>query len=299
MKTTILAIKSVQSKIFTIRGVQVMIDYDLAELYQVETKVLNQAVTRNIARFPEKFRFQLSQKEYDEYERSLRSQIVTSKSGRGGRRYLPYVFTEQGVSMLSAVLKSETAVTISIQIMDAFVEMRKFISNNAILFQEIKQIKDVLKSHDSKFDQVFKAIESRNLKPSEGIFFDGQIYDAYTFASDLVRSAKSSIIIIDNYVDDTVLTLLNKRIKGCSATIYTQKISKELHLDLKKHNEQYPSIEIKLLKKSHDRFLIIDENTLYHIGASLKDLGKKWFAFSKFKNGAKEMLTMLEKRLIL
>ena len=268
---------NINDKIYTIRGVQVMLDEDLAALYEVETKVLNQAVKRNIERFPETFRFQITD---DEFNR-LRSQIVTSNI-RGGRRYLPYVFTEQGVAMLSAVLRSDTAVKMSIKIIKAFVTMRRFISSNVQIFQRLDILEIKQYETDKKIDGVLNAIERRDVKPKQGIFFDGQIFDAYVFISNLIRSAKESIVLIDNYVDDSVLTLFSKRREGVAVVIYTKNITEQLRLDLDKYNSQYQHIVIKEFKRSHDRFIIIDDNEVYHIGASLKDLGKRWFAFSKF-----------------
>ncbi len=278
----IVKIDDITNRIYTLRGVQVMLDEDLAKLYEVKTKVLNQAVKRNKERFPDEFMFQLTEEEYE----NLRSQIVTSSWG--GRRYLPYAFTEQGVAMLSAVLKSKTAVEVSIQIMKAFVAMRKFILNNAEIFARLEKAEYKLIEHDKKLDEVFNALENKGEIPSQGIFFDGQIFDAYSFVSDLIRSAEKSIILIDNYIDDSVLTLLTKRNANVRSLIIVNKITKSLQLDLEKHNSQYPPIEIKEVNNIHDRFLIIDENEIYHIGASLKDLGKKVFAFSKMnKNGLK------------
>jgi len=282
----------IQSRIYTIRGLQVMIDNDLADIYGVEVKRLNEQVKRNTERYPTEFCFQLSEEE----RQNLKSQFATSSWG--GRRTNPYAFTEQGVAMLSGVLKSETAVRTSIQIINAFVAMRRFIATNAQVFQRLgaverKQI-EYKEETDQKFEQIFNAIEERSIKPKQGIFFDGQIFDAYRFVSDLFRTAKKSIIIIDNYIDDTVLTHLTKRHNTVSVTILTKTISKQLALDVKKFNEQYPAIEIKEFDNSHDRFLIIDDKTVYHFGASLKDLGKKWFAFSKMDIGAAEMLTRLE-----
>jgi len=281
--------EEIQNRIYTIRDVQVMLDEDLALLYGVETKVLNQAVKRNSERFPEEFMFQITD---DEFNR-LRSQIVTSNQ-RGGRRYLPYAFTEQGVAMLSAVLRSETAVKISVQIIKAFVAMRRFIAANARIFQrldtlEIKQI-----DTDKKIDKVLNAIESKEIQPKQGIFFDGQIFDAYKFVADLIRTAKNSIILIDNYIDDSVLTILTKRRKNVKVIIFTKSISKQLALDVKKFNAQYPSVELKKFSKAHDRFLIIDDKEVYHFGASLKDLGKKWFAFSKLDKTAFSLLQNLK-----
>ena len=292
---------NIKSRIYTIRGMQVMLDEDLAELYTVGTKVLNQAVKRNSERFPEHFMFQLTEEEFKilksqfvtSSEWSLRSQIVTLDKGRGThRKYLPFVFTEQGVAMLSGILKSEIAVQVSIQIMDAFVVMRKFISTKAQLFQRIDRTEQKLLDHDTKFDELFNLIEERGLKPDKGIFFDGQIFDAYTFVSDIIRTAQESIILIDNYVDDSVLTLLSKRKEDVRVIIFTKDIPKQLALDVAKYNLQYSPIEVREFKEAHDRFLIIDDAIVYHFGASLKDLGKKWFGFSKFD---KEALIMLEK----
>jgi phage regulator Rha-like protein len=294
----IVPVENIQSMIFTVRGVQVMVDRDLAAIYGVETRVLNQAVKRNIDRFPEEFRFQLTQEEYEQKD-FLRSQFVTLKKdgGRGQhRKYLPYVFTEQGVSMLSAVLRSETAVKVSIKIINAFVEMRRFIQHNANVFARLDSVERRQIAFESatgkKFEKLFQALEAG--EPSrQGIFYDGQIYDAYTFVCDLVRKAKKSLLLIDNYVDDSVLTLLSKRKPGVDAVIYTKTISKQLALDLKKHNQQYPPINIERFNDAHDRFLILDGKDIYHFGASLKDLGKKWFAFSRFETGAVDMLKKL------
>jgi len=278
----------IQSRIFTIRSLQVMLDRDLAELYEVETKALNQAVKRNIHRFPELFRFQLTQHEKDELVTNC-DRFKTLKHST----VLPYVFTEQGVSMLSAVLRSDAAIKVSIQIMEAFVGMRKFIANNAVVFQRLDHIEHQQQITETRLDRVFEAIEANEIKPRQGIFFDGQVFDAYTFVSDLVRSASKSIVLIDNYVDESTLTLLSKRQQGCTATIYTHTFSKSLQLDLQKHNAQYPPIEIKTFKQSHDRFLILDDSTIYHFGASLKDLGKKMFAFSRFDKGVLDVLGRL------
>jgi len=294
-----------------------MLDSDLAELYEVETKQLNQAVKRNIERFPSRFMFQLTMPEYNslrsqivtlELGENLKSQNVTSKikdslrfhsgtlnKGRGmHRKYLPYAFTEQGVSMLSSVLKSDIAVKVSIQIMDAFVSMRKFISKNAEIFRRLDTVEGKQIEYDKNFEKVFEAIENKEFVRKQGIFFEGQIFDAYNFVSDLIRSAKQSIVLIDNFVDDSVLTLFSKRKDGVVVIIYTKTITKQLRLDLNKHNSQYPMIKIKEFNKSHDRFMIIDNKEVYHIGASLKDLGKKWFAFSKFDKKAFGLLEKLD-----
>ena len=303
MKKEVVKIDDIQSKIYTIRGLQVMLDSDLAKMYDVETKVLNQAVKRNIDRFPEKFCFKITHKEYA----SLRSQFVTlesnspksmeknsSKKGRHSK-FEPFVFTEQGVAMLSAVLRSKMAIKASIQIMEAFVAMRKFINQNAEIFYQINSVERKLNEYktetDGKIEKVLSAIESKQIQPKQGIFFNGQVFDAYKFVSDLVRSAKKSITLIDNYVDDTVLTLFSKRKKGVCLKVLTKDVRKQLELDVKKFNTQFPPVEIKEFKDSHDRFLIIDSKEIYHIGASLKDLGKKWVVFSKMNIKTVQMLT--------
>jgi len=282
-------LKDIQKKILTVRNHQVMLDSDLAEFYGIETKMLNRAVKRNIERFPDNFIFKLTLKEWE----SLRFQTGTSKN-KGGRRYIPFVFTEQGVAMLSAVLHTKTAVKMSIQIINAFVEMRHFLMTHAQIFRrldalDIKQLKT-----DEKVESVLKALEKNKIQPEQGIFFDGQVFDAYKFINNLIRKAKKSIILIDNYIDDSILDILTKRDKNVSAAIYTKIITKQLKLDLKKHNEQYPKIEIKEFGLSHDRFIIIDNSDVYHIGASLKDLGKKWFAFSKIEIEAFSLLSKIK-----
>jgi phage regulator Rha-like protein len=284
-----------QGLIYTIRGVQVIYDSDLAELYGVEIKRLNEQVKRNRERFPEEFMFQLTDEEFA----FLRSQNATLETGRGRhRKYQPYVFTEQGVAMLSAVLRSKTAVKVSIQIIKAFVAMRKFITTNAQIFHRLDVVEQKQLEHkaetDEKFDRIFNAIESKESTPKQGIFFDGQIFDAYNFVSDLIRRAKKSIIIIDNYIDDSVLLLLTKRKKSVTVKIFTKTISKQLALDVKKYNSQYPPVEIKKFKYAHDRFIIIDDKEVFHFGASLKDLGKKWFAFSKLEKDAFRLMERLE-----
>ena len=286
-----------------------MIDRDLAKLYCVETKVLNKAVKRNIERFPKDFMFQLNENEVN----AMGSQIATSKNRtlkpkiqqynedfsrfqigtldkikRGQNiKYLPYAFTEQGVAMLSSVLRSQKAIEINIQIIRAFIEMRKYISKNLELFTRIGNVEKKQIEYDKNFEQIFNALEDKTL-PTKGIFFEGQVFDAYKFVSELIKSAKESIILIDNYVDESILTLFEKRNENVKVVIYSE-LTKQLELDLKKFNSQYEQIEIKQFNKSHDRFLIID-NKVYHFGASLKDLGKKWFAFSKMDKGFKETI---------
>ncbi len=301
-ENNLIAIDGIQNRIYTIRGVQVMLDSDLAKFYGTETKLLNRAVKRNRERFPEEFMFQLTEYEYE----GIRSQLLILKdsenlrfqngtsSGHGGRRYYPYAFTEQGVAMLSGVLRSETAVKMSIQIIKAFVAMRRLIASNAQIFQRLDTLETKQLETDQKIDHVLNAMECKEIQPKQGIFFDGQIFDAYKFVADLIRTAQISITIIDNYIDDTVLTHLTKRNEDVKVTIFTKTISKQLALDIKKFNAQYLPIEIKEFKNSHDRFIVIDNTTIYHFGASLKDLGKKWFAFSKMDIEAVEMLTRLK-----
>ncbi len=280
----------IKNLIYTIRGKQVMLDSDLAILYQVETKNLNKAVKRNIERFPVSFCFQLTEAEVQ----NLRFQSGTSSLSYGGRRYLPYVFTEPGIAMASAILRSDIAVKVSVEIMEAFVEMRRMLISNASLFHRLDKIELKQLQADQKFEDIFKALEGDKLHTEKGIFYDGEIFDAYTFISDIIRSAKISIILIDNYVDDTVLTLLGKRGRAVTATILTKNISNQLRLDLQRYNSQYPPIEVEIFSNAHDRFIIIDQTELLHIGASLKDLGKKWFAFSRMDIEVGRMLHILE-----
>ena len=287
----LLTITPIEDMIITLRGVQVIVDRDLATLYGVETKRMNEQVRRNLNRFPSRFRFQLTKEEVDEVVANCDHLLSIKYSPT-----LPYVFTEQGVAMLASVLHSDTAVDVSVKIMDAFVAMRHFIASNAQVFQRLEVIEHhqlEMSSHLTKNDhqiaEIFKRLDQENATPTQGIFFDGQIFDAYTFVSDLIRSAKKSIVLFDNYVDDTVLTMLDKRKPKVTATIYTQKVKQQLSLDLAKHNAQYQAIDVKQYDRVHDRYLCID-NTVYHIGASLKDLGKRWFSFNKMEMTAKELL---------
>ena len=281
----------IENLILDIRGQQVMLDRDLANLYGVDTKVLNQAVKRNIERFPVRFRFQLSDLERDKLVTNCdRLQMLKHSNVN------PFVFTEQGVAMLSTVLRSKTAINVSIQIMDAFTAMRQFIASNAQIFQRLdvmEQNQLAIVAHqtetDHKLEEVFRRLDSGNVQPHQGIFYDGQIFDAYTFINDRIREACTRIILIDNYIDDSVLTMLAKRADRVAATIYTKKPSTQLLLDIQKHNAQYPPIEIVTFDSSHDRFLCIDE-MVYHLGASIKDLGKKWFAFCRMEMPTSELL---------
>ena len=264
-----------EDKIFTIRGVQVIIDRDLAGLYGIDTKRLNEQVRRNGNRFLPEFMVQLSKEEWT----SLRSHFATI-NGRGRHpKYLPYAFTEHGVIMAAAILKSEIADKASVMIVKAFVAMRRFLASNAQVFQRLDRIEYKIQESDQKFEDLYSKLEEKSLAPKQGIFFDGQVYDSFTFVTALIKSATKRIVLIDNYVDETVLTMLDNRCLGVDASIHTLKISKQLQLAIDKHDKQYPAITVKVFTKAHDRFLIIDD-TIYHIGASLKDLGNKWFAFS-------------------
>ena len=287
---TVIDEENIKNKIFNIRGLSVMLDRDLAELYGVENRILNQSVKRNITRFPSEFMFQLSKDEFENWK----SQIVISNSDKMGLRKLPYVFTEQGVSMLSAILKSDTAIQTSIRIINSFINMRKSISDNVFMTKRLESLEHKQFLNDEKFDKLFDALEDKSLKLKQGIFYDGEVYDAYVFVSDLIRTAKESIVLIDNYCDDSVLTLLSKMDKNVKCSIYTKNITKQLQLDIKKYNAQYPHIILKKFDSSHDRFIILDSKEVYHIGASLKDLGKKWFAFSKMDIGSFDILNRLE-----
>ena len=279
----------IENRIFNLRGEPVMIDRDLADMYQVETKVLNQAVKRNIERFPEQFRFQLNNTEKNE--------LVTNCDRFTNLKHAstnPYAFTEQGVAMLSAVLRSAVAIEVSIQIMNAFVQMRKTIGNNLSLLQLSEDFKQHKLETDSKFEQVFKALEAPEIEHKQGIFFNGQTYDAYDFINTLIKIAKQQIILIDNYIDDTVITQLTKKKKNVEVLLLSKTLSKKLQLDIEKANTQYPTFTAIPFAESHDRFLILDQKEVYHIGASLKDLGKKWFAFSKLETSSVTILNQIK-----
>ena len=320
-QTTNNQLLQIEPLIRIIRGQQVLLDSDLAILYGVETKRLNEQVKRNIERFPEDFMFQLTKVELinlksqiatsSATDNSLRSQNATIKqdinlksqiatSSHGGIRYRPYVFTENGIAMLSSVLRSPIAIQVNIRIMRAFTAMRQFIASNAQIFQRLdvmEQNQLALAVHqtetDHKLEEVFRRLDSGNVQPHQGIFYDGQIFDAYTFINDRIREATTRIVLIDNYIDDSVLTMLAKRAEGVTATIYTKHLSSQLTLDLQKHNAQYAPIEIVEFNRSHDRFLCIDD-TVYHLGASIKDLGKKWFAFNRMEMPATELLQKMQ-----
>lgn len=271
----------IKSMIYTIRGKQVIIDSDVARLYHYETKKVNQTMKRNIERFPENFCFQLNQEEVN----SLRSQIVTLKnSGRGQhRKYLPYAYTEQGIAMLSGLLKNEIAIQVSINIMNAFVEMRKFLNNNVYIFQEISNIKGKILEHDKKFDEIFNELQhEENIK--QKIFFEGQIWDSYSLIVDIIKKAKKKILIIDNYIDDSVLKMLSKKNKDVEVVILTSNKSNIQNLDIQKFNKEYPTLKVAKTNKFHDRFIVIDNKELYHCGASIKDLGKKCFGINRIED---------------
>jgi len=291
MNELIINEQNIQNKIYTIRSIQVMIDRDLAELYGVETKRVNEAVKNNLDKFPADFMFKLSDDEF----KDLRSKISTTNFSKV--RTNPKVFTEQGVYMLATIIKSKVATDTTIAIMRTFTKMKNFLSQNDNLFAKIEQIEKRQIGYeikvDEKIDKIFRLIEDKSIKPTQGIFYDGQIFDAYVFIANLIKSAKKEIKLIDNYIDESVLTLFSKN-RDIKVTIYTQKVSKQLKLDLEKYNSQYNPIEIKKFDNSHDRFLIIDEKKIYHIGASLKDLGKKWFAFSKMDSESLSVLGRLK-----
>ena len=315
------SVEQIESLILTIRDKQVILDRDLARLYGVETRVLNQAVQRNIERFPKDFMFQLTQEEFENWksqfaisnydedmssqiatssgEEKWKSQIVISNSIKMGARKLPYAFTENGIAMLSSVLRSPMAIATNIHIMRAFNAMRHFIGSQAQVFQRLEVVErnqlaltTQVAENNKKLEEVFRRLDDHSEKPEKGIFYDGQIFDAYSFINERIREAKKRIVLIDNYVDDSVLTMLDKRNKGVDAVVYTKNISRQLSLDFEKHNAQYSPIEVKQFDRAHDRFLCIDD-TVYLIGASLKDLGKKWFGFVKLEQPTDELLSKM------
>ena len=279
--------EDIKNLIYTIRGKQVMLDSDVAMLYNYETKKVNQAVKRNIERFPEEFCFQLTEKELE----LMWSQIVTTSKLEDNKyrskKYLPYVFTEQGIAMLSGILKSEVAIQVSIKIMDAFVEMRKFINVNKSLFEKVITIENKMDKkfieQDKKFDIIFDQLQlEENIK--QRIFFDGQIYDAYSIIIDIIKKATDKILIIDNYIDDSVLKMLAKKKNNVEVVILTSDKSNIENLDIKKFNKEYPILKVAKTNKFHDRFIIIDNKEMYHLGASIKDLGKKCFAINRIED---------------
>lgn len=281
---------SIENRIFTFQGEQVMLDRDLAEMYEVQVKRLNEQVKRNMERFPESFRFQLSDEEKEQLVANCDRFKALKHSSVN-----PFVFTEQGVAMLSAVLRSPIAIQVSIQIINAFVQMRKTIGNHHQLIQLSEDFTKHKLETNQKFEQVFKALEKPDLINKQGIFFDGQTYDAYDFVNQLIKKAKNNIVIIDNYLDDSVVTQLTKKESNVAVYLLTKTISKQLQTDIDKANMQYPTFKAISFAKAHDRFMIIDQTEIYHIGASLKDLGKKWFAFSKMEaNSVNEILQSIK-----
>ena len=283
---SILEENSIRSKIHVIRRQQVMLDFDLAQIYGYETKRFNEQVKNNIERFDDDFRFQLTDEEYE----NLRSKISTSSWG--GSRYNPYAFTEQGIYMLMTVLKGDLAVTQSKMLIRTFKEMKHFIQNNSHIFAELDSIKNHLlesdlhhKETDKKIKELFSLMDKYNVKENQGIFFQGQIFDAYAKFESFLAAAKKEIILIDNYVDLSILQRLAKKKKGVNVTIYTDPKTKLTARDVQTFNAQYPTLTLNFTTKTHDRFLIIDNTTIYHIGASLKDLGKKCFCFDMLDSG--------------
>ena len=275
---SILEENSIRSKIHFIREQQVMLDFDLAEIYGYTTKAFNQQVKNNIERFDDDFRFQLNQKEVQELSRS---KILTLNNGRGSNiKYSPYAFTEQGIYMLMTVLKGELAVSQSKLLIRTFKEMKHFIQNNSHIFVELDNIRKHLLESDKKIDDLFSLMDKYNIKDEQGIYFQGQIFDAYAKFESFMAQAKKEIILIDNYVDLSVLQRLAKKNKGVNVIIYTSPKTKLTPQDVLAFNAQYPTLTLNHTTKAHDRFLIIDQATMYHIGASLKDLEKKHFAFS-------------------
>ena len=275
--------EEIKNLIYTIRGKQVMLDSDVAMLYHYTTKNINKAVKRNIDRFPEDFCFQLTESEFQ----NLRFQFGTLNrkvnNGDVTRKYLPYVFTEQGISMLSGVLKNEIAVKVSISIIRAFVEMRKFLMLNGQVFGRLTSIEHKLLEHDKKFDEVFKQLQQEeNIK--QKIFFEGQIYDAYILIIDIIKKANKKILIIDNYIDDSVLKMLTKKNKNVEVIILTSDKSNIEKIDIQKFNKEYPVLKVAKTNKFHDRFIVIDNKEMYHLGASIKDLGKKCFGINRIED---------------
>ena len=275
--------EEIKSLIYTIRGKQVMIDSDVAMLYHYTTKNINKAVKRNIERFPEEFCFQLTEDELQ----FLRFQIGTSKTKenitRGGRRYLPYVFTEQGIAMLAGVLKNEIAVKVSINIIKSFIEMRKFINENGQIFERLTNVEYKLLEHNKKFDEIFNKLQQEeNIK--QRIFFDGQIYDAYSLIIYIIKKANNKLLIIDNYVDDSILKMLTKKKSNVEVVILTSNNSNIQKIDIQKFNKEYPVLKVAKTDKFHDRFIVIDNKEMYHLGASIKDLGKKCFGINKIED---------------
>ncbi len=273
--------EDIKNLIYTIRGKQVMLDSDVARLFEYATKDLNRNVKNNIERFPEYYCFQLTDEEY----KSLRCKIFTlNENGRGQhRKYLPYVFTEYGITMLAGLLKSQVAVNVSIKIVNSFIEMRKFLASNGQVFERLTNVEYQLQEHNKKFDEVFNQLQlGENIK--QRIFFDGQIYDAYSIIIDIIKKANKKILIIDNYIDDSVLKMLAKKKNNVEVVILTSDKSNIDNLDIKKFNKEYPILKVAKTNKFHDRFIVIDNKEMYHLGASIKDLGKRCFAINRIED---------------
>ena len=256
-----------------------MLDSDVARLYKYETKNVNKAMKRNIERFPEDFCFQLTEEE----KKVLRFQNGTLENQKGKghyAKYLPYVYTEQGVAMLAGLLKNEIAVQVSIKIIRAFIEMRKFLALNGQIFERLTNVEYNLLKQDKRIDDLFEKFD-RNDVEKQKLFFDGQIWDSYNLIVNIIKRAESKILIIDNYIDDSILEMLSKKKKGVEVVILTSNNSNILKLDVQKFNREYPVLKIAKTDRFHDRFIIIDNKELYHCGASLKDLGKKCFGINR------------------
>lgn len=273
--------EEIKNLIYTIRGKQVMLDSDVAKLFNYATKDLNRNVRNNIERFPEYYCFRLTE---DEYKLLRCKNFTLNKNGRGEhRKYLPYVFTEYGITMLAGLLKSEVAVNISIKIVNTFIEMRKFLNSNGQVFERLTNVEYKLLEHDKKFDKVFNQLQQEeNIK--QKVFFQGQIYDAYSLIIDIIKRANKKITIIDNYIDDSILKMLTKKNKNVEVVIITSDKCNIENIDVKKFNKEYPILKVAKTDKFHDRFIIIDNKELYHCGASIKDLGKKCFAINKIED---------------
>lgn len=279
---------SIEPLIHLIRNQQVILDSDLAMLYGVETKRLNEQVKRNADRFPEDFMFQLTKEEAEQ----SRSRFATLNTRGSNIKYLPYVFTENGVAMLSSVLRSPIAIQVNIRIMRTFTNMRKVMGNAMQVMERLTRMEYRQVETDKRLDEVFRILGGKDDKAVQGLYYDGEIYDAYVFVSDLIRQAQERIVLFDNYIDDTVLTILDKRAEKVKATIYTKHIPRALQLDIARHNAQYPPIEVKEFANAHDRFLCIDD-VVYHFGASIKDLGKKWFGFNRMEQTTEMLLSRM------
>ena len=280
-------LENIKKLIFTIRGRQVMLDRDVAKLYKYETKNVNKAMKRNIERFPEDFCFQITLKELEEMWFQNGTTFEKLNLKYRSEKYLPYVYTEQGIAMLSGVLKNEIAIQISIKIIRAFIEMRKFLVSNGQIFESLTKMESKLLEHDKKIENILEKFDqSENIK--QKLFFEGQIWDSYELIINIIKTAQSKILIIDNYIDDSIFKMLQKKKNNVTVVALTSHNSKINKLDVKKFNEQYPVFKLSITNKFHDRFIIIDNKELYHCGASLKDLGKKCFAISKIED--KEIL---------